>query len=80
MNAINAATLTEQLNAHARATHSNAITKRRGLLRELFARWQSRRRMRRDAAWLQGQPDYLLRDIGIGRTEIDSIIRNGRYR
>jgi uncharacterized protein YjiS (DUF1127 family) len=36
--------------------------------------------MRRDEAWLQGQPDYLLRDIGIGRTEIDSIIRNGRYR
>jgi uncharacterized protein YjiS (DUF1127 family) len=36
--------------------------------------------MRRDQVWLQSQPDYLLRDIGIARTEIDLIIRKGRDR
>jgi uncharacterized protein YjiS (DUF1127 family) len=80
MSTINAATLTEQLNAHARATRSNAIAKRPGMLQELLKLWQSRRRMRRDQVWLQSQPDYLLRDIGIARTEIDLIIRKGRDR
>ena len=80
MTTMDAASLTKQLNAHARATRNNAIAKKSGLLREWLARWQSRRRMRRDQTWLQGQPDYLLRDIGIKRTEIDTIIQRGRYR
>jgi uncharacterized protein YjiS (DUF1127 family) len=36
--------------------------------------------MRRDTAWLKRQPDYLLRDIGVSREEIDTIIRDGRFR
>jgi uncharacterized protein YjiS (DUF1127 family) len=80
MSTIDAASLTKQLNAHARATRSNAVAKKPGLLREFFARWKSRRRMRRDETWLMSQPDYLLRDIGVKRTEIDTIIRDGRYR
>jgi len=51
-----------------------------GLLGRLVARWLSRQRLRRDQSWLQRQPDYMLRDIGIGRSEIESIIRKGRYR
>jgi uncharacterized protein YjiS (DUF1127 family) len=80
MDTIDAAALTKQLNAHARATRSNAIAKKPGLLQSILALWQGRRRMRRDEAWLRGQPDYLLRDIGVGRNEIEAIIRNGRYR
>lgn len=77
---MNAATLTEQLNAHARATRSISIVKRPGLLRETFMRWQIWRRVRRDEAWLRRQPDYLLRDIGVSRGEIETIIRRGRFR
>jgi uncharacterized protein YjiS (DUF1127 family) len=51
-----------------------------GLLGRLFARWQSRRQLRRDQTWLQRQPDYMLRDIGIGRGEIETITRGGRFR
>jgi uncharacterized protein YjiS (DUF1127 family) len=80
MSTIDAASLTKQLNAHARATRSNAIAKKPRLFQGFFARWKGRRRMRRDETWLQSQPDYLLRDIGIKRTEIDTIIREGRYR
>ncbi|MDQ7249108.1 hypothetical protein [Dongia sedimenti] len=50
------------------------------LLARLFAAWRRRRQMRRDETWLQRQPDYLLRDIGIGRSEIEMTIRGGRYR
>lgn len=32
-------------------------------------------RIRRDRAWLEDLPDYLLRDIGIDRSEISSVIR-----
>ncbi|TIW20766.1 MAG: DUF1127 domain-containing protein [Mesorhizobium sp.] len=35
-------------------------------------------RIRRDRARLDELPDYLLRDIGIGRSEIRSITRFGR--
>jgi uncharacterized protein YjiS (DUF1127 family) len=77
---INAASLTEQLNAHARRTRSNAMAKKPGEPEGFFAGWLRRRRMRRDELWLQSQPDYLLRDIGIGRGEIENIIRMGRYR
>jgi uncharacterized protein YjiS (DUF1127 family) len=37
------------------------------------------RAMRRDEYFLLGQPDYILRDIGIGRGEIESAVR-GRTR
>lgn len=52
-----------------------------GLLSRLFAAWLRRRQMRRDEMWLLRQPDYLLRDIGIDRSEIEAIVRRGqRYR
>ncbi|CAN7188934.1 hypothetical protein LJR234_000555 [Mesorhizobium amorphae] len=34
-------------------------------------------RIRRDQAWLEDLPDYLLRDVGIDRSEISSVIRFG---
>ena len=46
-----------------------------GLLPQLFARLGAWRRMRRDAALLHSQPDYLLRDIGIGRSQIEAAVR-----
>jgi uncharacterized protein YjiS (DUF1127 family) len=51
-----------------------------GLFRRLVARWLSRQRLRRDQTWLQRQPDYMLRDIGISRGEIETIVRGGRFR
>jgi uncharacterized protein YjiS (DUF1127 family) len=35
-------------------------------------RWNRRRR---DEALLQAQPDYMLRDIGLGRSEIEAAVR-----
>ncbi|WP_083354622.1 MULTISPECIES: DUF1127 domain-containing protein [unclassified Mesorhizobium] len=35
-------------------------------------------RIRRDRAWLNELPDYLLRDIGIKRSEISSVTWHGR--
>lgn len=80
MSNINAATITKQLNTHALTTRSNAVAKQPHRTEGWFARWRRWQRMRRDTTWLQSQPDYLLRDIGISRDEIDTIIRNGRYR
>ena len=51
-----------------------------GLLLRLLTAWRRRRQLRRDQAALQSQPDYLLRDIGVSRAEIESIIRRRRYR
>ncbi|SDA94892.1 hypothetical protein [Mesorhizobium qingshengii] len=34
-------------------------------------------RIRGDRAWFEDLPDYLLRDIGIDRSEISSVIRSG---
>ncbi len=76
---MDAASLTKQLNAHALATRSNRVAARPGLLQEWFARWQLWRRVRRDEAWLRRQPDYLLRDIGLERSEITTIVRQGRF-
>jgi uncharacterized protein YjiS (DUF1127 family) len=45
------------------------------LLGLLAARWSSGRRRRRDHADLMRQPEYLLRDIGIERHEIDRLFR-----
>jgi uncharacterized protein YjiS (DUF1127 family) len=59
---------------------SAALPQTLGLLGRLIARWLSRQRLRRDQAWLQSQPDYMLRDIGVSRGEIETIIRRGRYR
>jgi uncharacterized protein YjiS (DUF1127 family) len=77
---MDAASLTKQLNAHALATRSNRVTQRAGLLQEWFARWQLWRRVRRDEAWLKRQPDYLLRDIGLERSQITAAIRQGPFR
>ncbi|WP_395015490.1 hypothetical protein [Dongia sp.] len=76
---IDAASLTKQLNAHALATRSNRVEARPGLLQAWFARWRLWQRMRRDEAWLRRQPDYLLRDIGLERNEITTIVRQGRF-
>jgi uncharacterized protein YjiS (DUF1127 family) len=53
-----------------------------GLLRRMRRGWemlQRRRRARRDELFLLSQPDYILRDIGIGRGEIEFAVR-GRGR
>jgi uncharacterized protein YjiS (DUF1127 family) len=78
MTNMNAATITKQLNTQALMTRSNAVAKRPGLLEELFARWQLWRRTRRDEAWLNRQPAYLLRDIGLERSEINRALRQVR--
>jgi uncharacterized protein YjiS (DUF1127 family) len=36
-------------------------------------------RSRRDAEHLAGLNDYLLKDMGITRTDIDAVVRRGRY-
>ena len=36
------------------------------------------RATRRDAYFLMSQPDYILRDIGIGRSEIETAVRGRR--
>jgi uncharacterized protein YjiS (DUF1127 family) len=51
-----------------------------GVLGRLIAGWQRQQRQRRDQTWLQNQPDYLLRDIGVSRAEIETILRGARYR
>jgi uncharacterized protein YjiS (DUF1127 family) len=80
MSSIDAASLTKQLNAQAVATRSNRVAPRPSLLAEWFARWQLWRRVRRDEAWLKRQPDYLLRDIGLERSEISNVLRQGSDR
>jgi len=79
MTSIDAASLTKQLNAQALATRSNRVAPPRGLLKEWFARWQTWRRIRRDEAFLKRQPNYLLKDIGLERSEIGTTLRQGRY-
>ena len=76
---LDAATITKHLNAHAVVTHSNVVRQPTSLLQEWLTRWQLARRVRRDAAWLQNQPDYLLRDIGVSRADIGAIVRYGRF-
>jgi uncharacterized protein YjiS (DUF1127 family) len=80
MSELNAATITRELNTHALLTRSNAIAKQPGLLPGLFARWRLWRRVRRDEAWLKGQPAYLLRDVGLERGEVNRALREARYR
>ena len=79
MASIDAASITKQLNARALESRSNRVAPRRGLLQVWFARWQLWRRIRRDEAFLKRQPAYLLRDIGLERSEIGTVVRNGRY-
>ena len=79
MSNIDAASLTKQLNAHAFATRSNRVAKQPGLLQGWFARWRLWRRVRRDEIWLKRQPNYLLKDIGLARSEIGTIVRHGRF-
>ena len=79
MSSIDAANLTKQLNAHAYATRSNRVAPRQVLLQVWLARWRLWRRIRRDEAFLKRQPHYLLQDIGLERSEIETILRQGRY-
>jgi len=80
MNNINAATITKQLNARALAMRTTTVAKQPGLLQELLAHFLRWRRVRRDEAWLKQQPDYMLRDLGISRGEIETMVRRGHYR
>ena len=58
-----------------------ATPKQPGLLQRLALGWMRWRRVRRDEALLLSQPDYMLHDIGIGRSEIEMAIRgSGRRR
>jgi uncharacterized protein YjiS (DUF1127 family) len=45
------------------------------LLGQIDAQWLSARRRRRDHADLMRQPEYLLRDIGMERHEIERLLR-----
>jgi len=45
------------------------------LLGQIAARWLNARRRRRDHADLMRQPEYLLRDIGMERHEIERLLR-----
>jgi len=71
-----------QMTAAARKSMrvGRAMPQSLGVLGRLIARWQHRQRQRRDQTWLQSQPDYLLRDIGVSRAEIEAILRGARYR
>jgi uncharacterized protein YjiS (DUF1127 family) len=80
MNALNAATITRQLNAQAAMARSNSTMKRAGLLEALLTQVHRWWRTRRDEAWLMRQPDYLLRDIGLERNEINRALRETGYR
>jgi uncharacterized protein YjiS (DUF1127 family) len=48
------------------------------LFRLAFAAVASARIARRDRRHLQEMPDYMLKDIGIARADIDRAIRQGR--
>jgi uncharacterized protein YjiS (DUF1127 family) len=76
---MNAASLTKELNARALATRSNQVAVRPSLLQTWYERWRLWRRVRRDEAWLKRQPDYLLKDIGLERSEIATTVRQGRF-
>ncbi len=49
------------------------------LLAALSAQYLAWRRRRRDQEALLRQPDYLLRDIGLERREIEVAVRGGRF-
>ena len=51
----------------------NALLPR--LLSQMVARWLNARRRRRDHADLMRQPEYLLRDIGMERHEIERLLQ-----
>lgn len=60
------------LNRSARRSKRN---KRGGNFLSRFIRWHQRRR---DVELLHGMPDYLLKDIGIFRCEIEQVTRGRR--
>ena len=43
--------------------------------KRMLAQWLGWNRRRRDEALLLAQPDYMLRDIGLGRSEIEAAVR-----
>ncbi|WP_395015487.1 hypothetical protein [Dongia sp.] len=58
--------------------HSAALPRLLGHIAVQFLNW---RRRRRDHVLLMRQPEYLLRDIGLERHEIDGALRGrDRYR
>jgi uncharacterized protein YjiS (DUF1127 family) len=59
------------------ARHGKALPM---LLAALCLRWMRWQRRRRDQAALLRQPDYLLRDIGIERRDVERAIRGERMR
>ena len=79
MNSMTAARATKSIR-HGTTTVENNAAKPFGLLMRLIAHWHRWQRLRRDKALLLSQPDYLLRDIGIDRNEIEAMIRGNRLR
>jgi uncharacterized protein YjiS (DUF1127 family) len=55
---------------------SAALPRMLGHLTAQLLKWHRRRR---DQDALMRQPDYLLRDIGLDRRDIDAALRHGRY-
>ena len=50
------------------------------LARSIYAAIERSYRIRQDRRVLQAMPDHLLRDLGISRSEIDSVTEFGRSR
>jgi len=70
--------MTSYIGSLARPMHERSAALPR-VLRQVYAQWLNWRRRRRDQIALQLQPDYLLRDIGIERHEIERALRGRPY-
>ena len=60
------------------ATRTLAFQSLASSIRSLFAGLRAQRRLRRAERELETFDDHMLRDIGIGRSEIGHVVRNGR--
>jgi uncharacterized protein YjiS (DUF1127 family) len=60
------------------AAHALVLQSTTSRIRSLFAELRKQRRLRRAERDLETFDDRMLRDIGIGRSEIRRVVRNGR--
>jgi uncharacterized protein YjiS (DUF1127 family) len=60
-----------------RTAAGSAVARTVAVLRQSFERLQDRIRARRAAEHLSEMPDYILRDIGISRSEVMSVVLFG---
>jgi uncharacterized protein YjiS (DUF1127 family) len=63
---------------HSGPTRRHVFGALHALLRSACAAAARARIARRDRRHLQEMPDYMLKDIGIARADIDRVIRQGR--